>query len=187
MLERDYASAEKALNDFTSGEDKLKWGIRRKHFTPAGSRSPVATLHPPSVPLTWRCQFFQDRLRDEPDELEQHAELGLLYAYMRRDEDAIREARRAVKLDPESQNAFHGAIHAANLAVVYALIGEQEKAITLVERLLFTPGPVEFPIARRASHWPTFACAGSGTPCAAIRASRKSSPARSRRRSINLR
>ena len=31
---------------------------------------------------------------------------------------------------------------AANLAVVYALIGEQEQAITLIERPLSTPGPV---------------------------------------------
>ena len=30
---------------------------------------------------------------------------------------------------------------AANLALVYALIGEQDQAITLIERLLSTPGP----------------------------------------------
>ena len=50
------------------------------------------------------------------------------------------EARRAVELEPESQDAFHGAIVAANLAMVYALIGEQDQAITLIERLLSTPG-----------------------------------------------
>ena len=34
---------------------------------------------------------------------------------------------------------------AANLAMVYALIGEQDPAITLIERLLSTPGPVSWP------------------------------------------
>ena len=59
---------------------------------------------------------------------------------------AIREARRAVELEPESQNAFHGAAQwAANLALVYALIGEQDQAITLIERLLSTPGAVHRP------------------------------------------
>ncbi len=54
----------------------------------------------------------------------------------------MREGRRAIELEPESQNAFHGAVWAADLAVVYALTGEQDQAITLIERLLSTPGPV---------------------------------------------
>jgi subtilisin family serine protease len=51
---------------------------------------------------------------------------------MHRNEDAIREARRAVELDPESQDAFHGAITAGNLAMAYALVGEPDQAITLI-------------------------------------------------------
>jgi tetratricopeptide (TPR) repeat protein len=84
-------------------------------------------------------------VREDPDDAERHAQLGLLYAYVRRKEDAIGEARLAVELDPESQDAFHGALWSANLALVYALIGDQEQAITLVERLLSTPGSVGFP------------------------------------------
>ena len=64
---------------------------------------------------------------------------------MNRKEDAIREGRRAVELEPESQDAFHGAVWAAHLALVYALTGEQDQAITLIERLLSTPGPVGTP------------------------------------------
>ena len=64
---------------------------------------------------------------------------------MQRKEDALREARHAVELEPESQNAFHGALAAANLALVYALVGEQDQAITLIERLLSTPGPIQWP------------------------------------------
>jgi hypothetical protein len=62
---------------------------------------------------------------------------------MQRKDDAIREARRAVELEPERQNAFHGTAHAATLALVYALVGEPDQAIPLIERLLSTPGPVE--------------------------------------------
>jgi tetratricopeptide (TPR) repeat protein len=84
-------------------------------------------------------------VRDDPDVAEHHARLGLLYAYMQRKEDAIRESRRAVELEPESRDAFHGALWAGNLALVYALVGEQDDAITLIERLLSTPGPVSWP------------------------------------------
>ena len=55
----------------------------------------------------------------------------------------VNPSRRAIELEPESQNAFHGALHSANLALVYALVGEQDEAITLIERLLTTPGPVQ--------------------------------------------
>ena len=84
-------------------------------------------------------------MHDDPDDPNRHAQLALLYAYMHRKEDAIREGRRAVEMEPESQNAFHGAARAANLALVYALVGEQDQAITLIERLLSTPGPVQWP------------------------------------------
>ena len=69
----------------------------------------------------------------------------LAYRLTGDEEDAIREGRRAVEMEPESQNAFHGAARAANLALVYALVGEQDQAITLIERLLSTPGPVQWP------------------------------------------
>jgi tetratricopeptide (TPR) repeat protein len=88
---------------------------------------------------------IEKRVRDDPDVAERHARLGLLYAYMQRKEDAIREGRRAVELEPESQDAFHGANDAANLALVYALVGEPGQAITLIERLLSTPGAVTGP------------------------------------------
>ena len=42
-------------------------------------------------------------------------------------EDAIREGRLALKMEPESQNAFHGAARAATLALIYALVGEADR------------------------------------------------------------
>jgi hypothetical protein len=84
-------------------------------------------------------------VRDDPGDPERHAQLALLYAYIHRTDDALREGRRAVEIEPESQNAFHGPLYAANLALVYALVGEQDQAITLIERLLSTPGAAAYP------------------------------------------
>jgi len=85
---------------------------------------------------------IEEYLPHDPGDARRHADLALVYAYMQRKEDAIREGRRAVELEPESQNAFHGTLWAANLALVYALTGEQNQAITLIERLLSTPGAI---------------------------------------------
>src|SRR5439155_23665435 len=81
--------------------------------------------------------------REAPDAAERHANLGLLYAFMGRKEDAIREGRRAVELKPESKDAYDGAIMNCCLALIYARVGEKELALPLIERLLKTPGAVD--------------------------------------------
>jgi TolB-like protein/DNA-binding winged helix-turn-helix (wHTH) protein/Tfp pilus assembly protein PilF len=142
MLERDYAAAEKILADsslenFSPAGDTLKTYYQGRTALARGDIESAQRYFATAKP------GIEKRVRDNPDAAESHARLGLLYAYMQRKEDAIREGRRAVELEPESQNAFHGAIHAANLALVYALLGEPDQAIRLIERLLSTPGPVE--------------------------------------------
>ena len=64
--------------------------------------------------------------------------LGLVNAYLGRKEEALRESRRAVDLVPE-KDAIERPRYLTNLALVYALTGETEKAVTLVEQLLTTP------------------------------------------------
>src|SRR5438046_2907939 len=105
---------------------------------------------------------IEKRVSDNLDVAEHHSQLGLLYAFMRRKEDAIREGRRAFELEPESQDAFHGTIRAANLALVSALVGEPDQAITLIERLLSTPGAASYPVGRIASRSLSFVCGGNG-------------------------
>ena len=82
----------------------------------------------------WESDVHQD-----PKDGGKHAALGRLYAYMDRKEDAIRASLRAVELLPASTDALNGPLMACNLALVYALTGEVEKSVTLIERLLHTP------------------------------------------------
>jgi serine/threonine protein kinase/tetratricopeptide (TPR) repeat protein len=140
MLERDYAAAEKILSELPvekfQASDVPKTYYQGRTALAHGDKESAQRYFTATIPA------LEKRLRDAPDDSQRHALLGLLYAYMRRNEEAIREARRAVELEPESQDAFHGAVEAANLAMVYALIGQQDPAITLIERLLSTPGAV---------------------------------------------
>ena len=64
-----------------------------------------------------------------------------------RKQDALRKSLRAAELEPESHDAFHGAVEAGNLAVTYALAGETSRALELIQRLLATPGPVQLDCA----------------------------------------
>ena len=143
MLERDYATAEKVLTDspknFPDAGDAPKPFYQGRIALARGDIESAQRYFAAARPIS------EERVREDPDVAQRHAELGLLYAYMQRKEDAIREGRRAVELEPESQDAFHGTHWATNLALVYALLGEPDQAITLIERLLSTPGPVQWP------------------------------------------
>jgi TolB-like protein/class 3 adenylate cyclase/Flp pilus assembly protein TadD len=86
---------------------------------------------------------FESAVREAPASADRHANLGWLYAFMGRKEDAIREGRRAVELKPESKDAYDGAIMNCYLALIYARSGDKELAFPLIERLLKTPGAVD--------------------------------------------
>jgi tetratricopeptide (TPR) repeat protein len=64
-------------------------------------------------------------------------EVGVALAYAGRKEAAIREGERAVAMDTsQSQNATY---YRHQLARIYTMTGEQEKALDLLERLLARP------------------------------------------------
>jgi tetratricopeptide (TPR) repeat protein len=142
MLERDYATAETILTEAPSEKFSPPGAFPKTYYQGRIARA-RGDIESAQRYLDVPRADAEKWVRDNPDAAERHAHLGLISAYMQRKEDAIRESRRAVELEPESQNAFHGPKHAASLALVYSLVGEPEQAITLIERLLSTPGPVE--------------------------------------------
>ncbi len=79
-----------------------------------------------------------------PDNELRHARLGLLYAFLGRRADAIREGKRAVELKPVSEDADAGVEQLSNLALIYARVGENDQAIAMIENLLRRPGAVFF-------------------------------------------
>jgi serine/threonine-protein kinase len=88
-------------------------------------------------------QSFEAAVKESPKSAERRANFALVNAFMGRKEEAIREARRAVELKPESKDALDGALMNAYLALVYARVGEKDLAFPLIERLLKTSGPVD--------------------------------------------
>ena len=77
-----------------------------------------------------------------PNDAMRHARLGLLYAYMGRKTDAIREGECATRLVPVSGDAIDGHQWLCNLALIHARIGDRDQALSMVESLLQQPGCV---------------------------------------------
>jgi TolB-like protein/Tfp pilus assembly protein PilF len=144
MMARDYSSAEKILTDFPQ-EDFPKAGDAPKTYYQGRLALARGDIVAAQRYFAAAIPGIEKWVHHDPNDPNRHAQLGLLYACVHRKEDAIREGRRAVEMEPESQNAFHGANRAANLALIYALVSEPDQAITLIERLLSTPGPIQWP------------------------------------------
>ena len=101
-------TAEKILTDFPL-EIFPKPETHRKHFIQGRVALARGDVESAQRYFAAARPDIEGWVRDDPDDPDRHAQLASLYAYMRRKEDAIREGRRAVELEPENQNAFHGA------------------------------------------------------------------------------
>ena len=82
---------------------------------------------------------YEEQLRDAPDDAQRHAFFGLSLAYLGRKDEAIREGLRGVELRPISKDAVNGPYLSHQLARIYILVGEPEKAIDQLEKVLKVP------------------------------------------------
>ena len=78
-------------------------------------------------------------LRDAPDNAQLHALLGTALAYAGRKAEAVREGRLAVQLTPLNRNAYRAPYMQHQLARIYLLVGEPERALDALEPLLKIP------------------------------------------------
>jgi TolB-like protein/Tfp pilus assembly protein PilF len=78
-------------------------------------------------------------LQEAPDDGQQHVLLGTALAYLGRKAEAIREGQRAVALVPLGRDAYTAPYIQHQLARIYLLVGEPEKALDQLEPLLKIP------------------------------------------------
>jgi serine/threonine-protein kinase len=69
-----------------------------------------------------------------------HSALGIAYAGLGLKEDALREGKRALELDPLDKDACVGPMRIGDLAQICTMVGERDAAIEQLEHLLSVPG-----------------------------------------------
>jgi eukaryotic-like serine/threonine-protein kinase len=82
---------------------------------------------------------FEEQLRAAPEDSGRRVALGLALAHLGQKEQAIREGERGVALLPVSRDAEFGPYYQHQLARIYVLVGEPEKALDQLEPLLKIP------------------------------------------------
>ena len=86
-----------------------------------------------SIPL------LQEVLKQYPDDPRYHSSLGVVLAGTGKSEEAIRHGKKAVELLPLSEDAAYGIPHVADLAQIYAYLGDVDRALEQIEILLKIP------------------------------------------------
>jgi TolB-like protein/Flp pilus assembly protein TadD len=114
--------------------DRGGWGIVRAQTYYLQGDQARARVYADSARLA-----FEDQLKEAPENAQSHMFLGLALAYLGRKAEAVREGERGLALLPVSRDAYSGAYDQHQLARIYLLVGEPDKALDQLEPLLRIP------------------------------------------------
>ena len=97
--------------------------------------------------------ILEEAVGQRPNDDRIRSSLGICYAALDRKEEAIREAKRGVELAAVSADTFSGTWRRADLAAVYAAVGEHDRAIEEIDLLLSIPALITPAILRIDPQW----------------------------------
>ncbi len=152
MLARDFTAATKAVSNLNRSLAEFPV-VEPVEFYEACLAVAQADFEQAHALLEQVGPLHEAGVRDHPDDPIFHAALGKYYALLGHKDEALREARRAVELCPATKDAVSAPLYATNLAFAEAWCGDKNEAITLLERLLTTPGAEGVTLARLRLSW----------------------------------
>ena len=85
------------------------------------------------------AQVMQDQLRAVPDDPQRNVLVGLALAYQGRKNEAIAMGLKGIALAPITTEALNGPYYQHQMARIYLLVGEPEKALDMLEPLVKIP------------------------------------------------
>ena len=86
--------------------------------------------------------LLEAQLKQSPDSADMHIQLAKVLAYLGEKDAALAETRRATELLPESKDAFGGPEITAGVAEVHTILGDNDRAIEILDGLLSRPSAV---------------------------------------------
>jgi tetratricopeptide (TPR) repeat protein len=96
---------------------------------------------------------LEKELQDQSNYAEAVCALGVIDAALGNKENAIREGERAVELMPVSKNAVEGPLLIKNLAVIYAWVGDKDRALKRLDDAVHLPSYLSYGQLRLHPVW----------------------------------
>jgi TolB-like protein len=154
LLERRYQEAlheaESLSDDFLAGIPAALCG---KYYLLGFARKALHDEAGARAAFLKAKDLVEVQLKKSPDSPDLRIQLAKVLAYLGEKDAALTEARRATELLPESKDAFGGPEITAGVAEVCAIVGENARAIELLDGLLGRPSPVTVALLKLSPAW----------------------------------
>lgn len=144
LCERDFAAADQALAVMAPEGGSLEGFVFPKLWYKASIQAARGDQAGARISLTAARAEVETLVRQQPDYAEALSILGLIDAGLGSKDEAIREGTRAVTLLPLEKDAINAPFLLEHLAVIYAWVGEKDRAFEQLARVTRLPGDLSF-------------------------------------------
>jgi tetratricopeptide (TPR) repeat protein len=93
------------------------------------------------------------RISESPQDSRYHSSLGIVYAGLGKKVEAIREGQAGVDLMPITKDFYKGIFRLKDLARIYTMVGEYEKALEVIDQLLSMPSLMSVNLVKKEPVW----------------------------------
>jgi len=142
LLERKYREglqeAERLSDDLLTSPGAL-WG---KYYLIGFARKALQDEAGARAAFLKAKSAAEEQLKKSPDAEDAHIQLAKILACLGEKDAALSEAQRATELRPESKDAFGGPEITEQVAQVHAILGDNGRAIEILDGLLSRPSSV---------------------------------------------
>jgi TolB-like protein/Tfp pilus assembly protein PilF len=154
LLERKYQEglreAEKVSDDLIAGIPAALCG---KYYLVGFARRALHDETGARTALLKAKDLLEGQLKQSPDSPDLRIQLAKVLAYLGEKDAALTEARQATEILPESKDAFSGPDITAGVAEVCGIVGENGRAIELLDGLLGRPSAITVPLLKLSPAW----------------------------------
>ena len=140
LRERKYREALQAAESLPDDQlAALPGALRRKYYEIGFARKALQDTAGAHEAFLKAKNAVEEELKRSPDVENTHVQLAKVLAQLGERDAALAEAQRATELLPESKDAFGGPEITAGVAEVYTILGDNARAIEVLDGLLSRP------------------------------------------------
>ena len=99
------------------------------------------------------ANILKSKILEQPDDPRFHSTLGMIYAGLGKVEEAVRSGKQGMRLMPVSKEAWRGSFRVLDMAKIYTKVGEDDKAIDLLDQLLSIPSDLDIFMVKLDPTW----------------------------------
>jgi TolB-like protein/Tfp pilus assembly protein PilF len=143
LLQRRYQEALREAENLP--EDQFAtypWGLQYKYFFIGIARRALQDEPGARAAFLKAKSAAEEQLKRTPNDAKLHIQLAKTLAFLGEKDSALAEAQTASQLQPESKDALDGPHITEGVAEVYAILGDNDRAIEILEGLLNRPSYV---------------------------------------------